>query len=237
MKYPLVPLVNDLTFHLLFFWLCLPFVMLLIIIIIWLQLLLNEAQVPSAEEIEKQSSDEPDSDSKFEDELTEEESQTSRSSTEMQEETQSRGSLGKLRPKPAYLSSKPKSQKQSLFAAILDSWSQSQKIRPSPGEKTDLCNIVMQGLRGKAGLCLHCYYSHSSLLTLLGFLNCGAELLCTMLSSLTWNFVCQLLQISNVLRILLLPSSLIISMAQLFVSLGEKVVRILGSLRLESRRL
>ncbi|XP_054074157.1 adipogenin isoform X4 [Rissa tridactyla] len=205
MKYPLVPLVNDLTFHLLFFWLCLPFVMLLIIIIIWLQLLLNEAQVPSAEETEKQSADEPDSDSKFEDELTEEESQTSRSSTEMREETQSRGSLGKPRPKPAYLSSKPKSQKQSLFAVILDSWSQSQKIRPSPGEKTDLCNIVM--------------------------------LLCTMLSSLTWNFVCQLLQISNVLRILLLPSSLIIYMAQLFVLLGEKVLRILGSLRLESRRL
>uniref|UniRef100_A0A8D0ETJ2 Uncharacterized protein n=1 Tax=Strix occidentalis caurina TaxID=311401 RepID=A0A8D0ETJ2_STROC len=42
MKYPLVPLVNELTFPLLFFWFCLPFVMLLIIMIIWLQLLLNE---------------------------------------------------------------------------------------------------------------------------------------------------------------------------------------------------
>ena len=58
-----------------------------------------------------------------------------------------------------------------------------------------------------------------------------------MLSSLTWNFVCQLLQISNVLRIQLLPSSLTICMAQLFVVLGEKVVKILGSLRLESRGL
>lgn len=58
-----------------------------------------------------------------------------------------------------------------------------------------------------------------------------------MLSSLTWNFICQLLQISNVLRIQLLPSSLIIYMAQLLVLLGEKVVKILGSLRLESRRL
>lgn len=54
-----------------------------------------------------------------------------------------------------------------------------------------------------------------------------------MLSSLIWNFGCQLLQISNVLRIQLLPSSLIIYMAQLFVLLGEKVVKILGSLRLE----
>lgn len=54
-----------------------------------------------------------------------------------------------------------------------------------------------------------------------------------MLSSLIWNFGCQLLQISNVQRIQLLPSSLIIYMAQLFVLLGEKVVKILGSLRLE----
>lgn len=58
-----------------------------------------------------------------------------------------------------------------------------------------------------------------------------------MLSSLTWNFVCHLLQISNVLRIQLLPSSLIIYMAQLFLFLAEKAVKILGSLRLESREL
>ncbi|KAK4812768.1 hypothetical protein QYF61_020388 [Mycteria americana] len=204
MKYPLVPLVNDLTFPLLFFWFCLPFVMLLIIIIIWLQLLLNE-EMPSAEEIKQKSSDEPDSDSKFEDEATEEENQNETSSIETQEETQSSGSLGKLRPKPAYLSSKPTSQKQSLLAAISASWCQSQKIRPSHVEKNDVCNILM--------------------------------LLCTMLSSLTWNFVCQLLQISNVLRIQLLPSSLIVYMAQLLVLLGEKVVKILGSLRLESRGL
>lgn len=54
-----------------------------------------------------------------------------------------------------------------------------------------------------------------------------------MLSSLIWNFGCQLLQISNVLRIQLLPSSLIIYIAQLLALLGEKVVKILGSLRLE----
>uniref|UniRef100_A0A663N4L6 Uncharacterized protein n=1 Tax=Athene cunicularia TaxID=194338 RepID=A0A663N4L6_ATHCN len=44
MRYPLVPLVNELTFPLLFFWFCLPFVILLIIMIIWLQLLLNEGK-------------------------------------------------------------------------------------------------------------------------------------------------------------------------------------------------
>ncbi|XP_075373357.1 uncharacterized protein LOC142417005 [Mycteria americana] len=165
----------------------------------------DKTEMPSAEEIKQKSSDEPDSDSKFEDEATEEENQNETSSIETQEETQSSGSLGKLRPKPAYLSSKPTSQKQSLLAAISASWCQSQKIRPSHVEKNDVCNILM--------------------------------LLCTMLSSLTWNFVCQLLQISNVLRIQLLPSSLIVYMAQLLVLLGEKVVKILGSLRLESRGL
>uniref|UniRef100_A0A8B9DJ58 Uncharacterized protein n=1 Tax=Anser cygnoides TaxID=8845 RepID=A0A8B9DJ58_ANSCY len=45
MKYPLVPLVNELTFPLLFFWFCLPFVLLLIVMIIWLQLLLNEGKL------------------------------------------------------------------------------------------------------------------------------------------------------------------------------------------------
>ncbi|XP_074744234.1 adipogenin isoform X2 [Strix uralensis] len=201
MKYPLVPLVNELTFPLLFFWFCLPFVMLLIIMIIWLQLLLNEAQMPSAEEKKSQSSDEPDS--KFEDEPTEEENRNDTSRTEMQQEMQTSGSVGKPRPKPAYTSSNPKSQKQSNFSVISDSSSQSQKM--SHAEKSDFCNIMM--------------------------------LLCTMISSLTWSFVCQLLQISNVLRIQLLPSSLTIYMAQLFVLLGGKIVKILGSLRLESRGL
>ncbi|XP_010188672.1 PREDICTED: adipogenin, partial [Mesitornis unicolor] len=144
MKYPLVPLVTELTFPLLFFWFCLPFVMLLITIIIWLQLLLNEAQMPSVEEIEKESSDELDCDSNFDDEPTEEESQSDTSSTEMHEETRCNGSVETLRPSPAYLNSEPINQKQSLLAAILDScWSQSLKIRPSLAEKSNLCNIVM----------------------------------------------------------------------------------------------
>ncbi|XP_042656676.1 uncharacterized protein LOC122152425 [Tyto alba] len=201
MKYPLVPLVNDLTFPLLFFWFCLPFVMLLIILIIWLQLLLNEAQMTSAEEITKQPSDDPDSDSKFEDEPTEEEKQ---SRTKIQEEMESNGSMGKLRPKPVYLRPNPKSQNQSLFAVISDSWLRSQKIKYSHAEQSDFFNITM--------------------------------LLCTILSSLTWNFACQLLQISNVLRIQLLLSCLIIYMPQLFVLLSEKVVKILGSLKLEEQR-
>ncbi|XP_027549719.1 adipogenin isoform X3 [Neopelma chrysocephalum] len=181
MRYPLVPLVNELTFPLLFFWFCLPFVMLLIIMIIWLQLLLNE------------------------DELTEEDNQSDASSTETQEESQPSDSVGRLRPKPAYLSSNPKSQKQSLLAVTSNSWSRSQKIRYSHVEKSNFCNIMM--------------------------------LLCTMFSSLTWNFVCLLLQIFNILRILLLPSYLITYMAQLFALLCEKAVKILDSLRLESRAL
>ncbi|XP_006876701.1 PREDICTED: adipogenin [Chrysochloris asiatica] len=41
MKYPLVPLVNDLTFSFLVFWLCLP-VGLLLLFIVWLCFLLSQ---------------------------------------------------------------------------------------------------------------------------------------------------------------------------------------------------
>ncbi|CAN8191030.1 unnamed protein product [Coccothraustes coccothraustes] len=201
MRYPLVPLVNELTFPLLFFWFCLPFVMLLIIAIIWLQLLLNEAQMPSTEKTEKESPDEPESDS--EDEITEEENQSDASSTEMQEDSQSSGAVGRLRPKPAYLSSNPKSQ--NLLAVTSNSWSQRQKIRYSRAEKSIFYNILM--------------------------------LLCSSLSSLTWNFVCLLLQTFNILRTLLLPSYLVTYMAQLSTLLGERAGKILGSLSLESRGL
>lgn len=63
------------------------------------------------------------------------------------------------------------------------------------------------------------------------------QLLCTMISSLIWNFLSHLLQISNVLRIQLLPSSLFVPVTQLFDLLGDNAVKILGSLKLESRRL
>ncbi|XP_063028048.1 adipogenin [Melospiza melodia melodia] len=161
MRYPLVPLVNELTFPLLFFWFCLPFVMLLIIAIIWLQLLLNEAQMPSTEKTEKESPDEPESDS--EDELTEEENQSDASSTEMQEESQSSGAVGRLRPKPAYLSSNPKSQ--NLLAATSNSWSQRQRIRYSRAEnaeKSIFYNILMKGLTRES-----CSVSPLSLFSLL----------------------------------------------------------------------
>ncbi|XP_012583570.1 PREDICTED: adipogenin [Condylura cristata] len=43
MKYPLVPLVNDLTFSFLVFWLGLPVGLLLFLLIIWLRFLLSQA--------------------------------------------------------------------------------------------------------------------------------------------------------------------------------------------------
>ncbi|XP_074868042.1 adipogenin isoform X2 [Carettochelys insculpta] len=62
-------------------------------------------------------------------------------------------------------------------------------------------------------------------------------LLCTLLLSLTWNFGCQLLDISNVLTIQRLPSFLVIYTAQLFTLLREKVVKILDSLKLDIKGL
>ena len=46
MKYPLVPLVNELTFSFLVFWLCLPVALLLFLLIIWLRFLLNQGEPP-----------------------------------------------------------------------------------------------------------------------------------------------------------------------------------------------
>ncbi|XP_075820031.1 adipogenin isoform X1 [Microtus pennsylvanicus] len=42
MKYPLVPLVNDLTLSFLVFWLCLPVALLLFLMILWLRFLLSQ---------------------------------------------------------------------------------------------------------------------------------------------------------------------------------------------------
>ncbi|KQK74963.1 adipogenin [Amazona aestiva] len=113
----------------------------------------SSAQMPSAEEGSKQSSDEPDSDSKFEVEPTEEENQNDTSSIEMEEEVQS--SAGKFRSKPAYLSSNPESQKPSLFAIISDSWFRSQKIRYSHIEKSDFCNTMMREMLLDPQIFLH----------------------------------------------------------------------------------
>lgn len=46
MKYPLVPLVNDLTFSFLVFWLWLPVSLLLVLLIVWLCFLLSQGELP-----------------------------------------------------------------------------------------------------------------------------------------------------------------------------------------------
>ncbi|XP_015337770.2 adipogenin [Marmota marmota marmota] len=51
MKYPLVPLVNNLTFSFLVFWLCLPMGLLLFLLIIWLRFLLNQDSEENASDL------------------------------------------------------------------------------------------------------------------------------------------------------------------------------------------
>lgn len=48
MKYPLVPLVNDLTLSFLVFWLCLPVALLLFLMILWLLFLLSQGKLVQA---------------------------------------------------------------------------------------------------------------------------------------------------------------------------------------------
>lgn len=47
MKYPLVPLVNDLTFSFLVIWLGLPVALLLLLLIVWFRFLLSQGEPPS----------------------------------------------------------------------------------------------------------------------------------------------------------------------------------------------
>ncbi|XP_046786871.1 uncharacterized protein LOC101749666 isoform X1 [Gallus gallus] len=198
MKYPPVPLLTELTLPI-FFCLSLPYVLILIIIVIWLRLLLNEEEMPPAEETKKQSADVSHSESKSEDEPTDDESQNDTASTDFEEDEQLSGPVGQPRPKPAYLSSKPKAN------CHLRRLVSEPKIRPSHVERSVLCNIMM--------------------------------LLCSMFCSLTWTFLSHLLQICNVLRTQLLPSSLVVDVARLCDLLRGNVVKILGSPRLQSRGL
>ncbi|XP_019365324.1 PREDICTED: adipogenin [Gavialis gangeticus] len=148
MKYPLVPLVNDLTFHVLFFWFCLPFGLLLILLIIWLQHLLNEAQLPHIKVIREPSSDQSDgnADPEFENEAARERGWRQMPNTKFPKDIQSSAPVGQRMPKSAFQSPKLKS----LFAAISDGLFWGQGMRPCCYEKnalyfavTLLCSLLL----------------------------------------------------------------------------------------------
>lgn len=111
--------------------------------------------MPSAEEMKKQTSDKPDSDSTFDDGSTEEESQNDTSSIGTQEEIESSGSGRNFSLKPAYLSSNPQSQQQSLFSLITDHWFKRQKIRYSP--QSNFCSIVTVSSMTRLPLHICCF--------------------------------------------------------------------------------
>lgn len=77
------------------------------------------------------------SESKSEDEPTDAESQNDTASTEFEEDKQPSGPVGQPKPKPAYLSSKPKANYH-LRRLVSEP-----KIRPSHVERSVLCNIMM----------------------------------------------------------------------------------------------
>nr|KAF6357823.1 adipogenin [Pipistrellus kuhlii] len=53
MKYPLVPLVNDLTFSFLVFWLGLPVALLLFLLIVWFRFLLSQESEENESDLAK----------------------------------------------------------------------------------------------------------------------------------------------------------------------------------------
>ncbi|XP_028590823.2 adipogenin [Podarcis muralis] len=201
MKYPLVPLINDLTFPVLFFWFCLPFGILLILFIFWLQHLLNDAQVSITKEIKMPPSDNSDGSADLE---SENESRGNNSQGKMHRRASTSDirttlPVKKMKPKPAYLSSKEAVQIKGLSAFISDRLDHN--VKQYCLDKSSLYNTVM--------------------------------LICTLLVSLLFNLLCQLLEVSNVLRIQLLPSSLAVRVYQLFAWVTQKPAKIMISLKQE----
>ncbi|XP_053250024.1 adipogenin isoform X1 [Podarcis raffonei] len=201
MKYPLVPLINDLTFPVLFFWFCLPFGILLILFIFWLQHLLNDAQVSITKEIKMPPSDNSDGNADLE---SENESRGNNSQGKMHRRSSTSDirttlPVKKMKPKPAYLSSKEAVQIKGLSAFISDRLDHN--VKQYCLDKSSLYNTVM--------------------------------LICTLLASLLFNLLCQLLEVSNVLRIQLLPSSLAVRVYQLFAWVTQKPAKIMISLKQE----
>lgn len=116
--------------------------------------------MPPAEETKKQSliADVSHSESKLEDEPTDDESQDDTASPEFKEDKQSSGPVGQPRPKPAYLSSKPKEN------CHLRGLVPEPKIKPSHVGRSVLCNITMVSAQPDSLfaylllLCLSSYY-------------------------------------------------------------------------------
>lgn len=119
--------------------------------------------MPPAEETKKQSLIVSHSESKLEDEPTDDESQDDTASPEFKEDKQSSGPVGQPRPKPAYLSSKPKAN------CHLRGLVPEPKIKPSHVGRSVLCNITMVSAQPDSLfaylllLCLSSYYFDPSL--------------------------------------------------------------------------
>ncbi|XP_078249270.1 adipogenin [Pogona vitticeps] len=201
MKYPLVPLINDLTFPVLFFWFCLPFGILLILLIFWFQHLLKEAQVPITKEIKMPPSDNPDgnADLSSESESRGDDSHTTPYRRASKTDTRMTPPVKNLGPRPAHLSSKITFKRKGLCAVISD--------------RLDQC--IKQ----------YCSENNSVYNTLV--------LLCVLLTSLLFSLLCQLVEVSSLVRIQLLPSSLFVRPFRLLAWLGEKPVKIMISLKQE----
>ncbi|XP_063156126.1 adipogenin [Candoia aspera] len=143
MKYPLVPLINDLTFPFLFFWFCLPFGILLILLVFWFQHLLNEAEVPITKEIKMPPCDDPDgnTDLKSKCESSGNNSRGNKSRKALKFDMKMTPVVEKLGPKLARLSTKERVQGKSLSALILGQLDQC--VKQYCSEKNSMYNTAV----------------------------------------------------------------------------------------------
>ncbi|XP_060086914.1 adipogenin [Heteronotia binoei] len=143
MKYPLVPLINELTFPILFFWFCLPFGLLLILVIFWLQLLLHKAQLPNIKEIKIPPSDTSDGNSYFRygNEFEGNSKQSKMRGRGSESNIWSLPPVAQMWSKPLHLSSKDTVQRKHFCAIISDRWNQG--VNQHYLDKSSLYNNIM----------------------------------------------------------------------------------------------
>ncbi|XP_077191532.1 adipogenin isoform X1 [Paroedura picta] len=143
MKYPLVPLINELTFPVLFFWVCLPFGLLLILVIFWLQFLLHKARLSNIKGIKTPTSNNSNGNVHFKSgtEFEGNSSQSKMSGRASESDLWSPSPVEKRWSKNPHLSVKDTNQRKCFSASISDKWNQG--VDQYCFDKNSLYNTIM----------------------------------------------------------------------------------------------
>ncbi|XP_077191533.1 adipogenin isoform X2 [Paroedura picta] len=196
MKYPLVPLINELTFPVLFFWVCLPFGLLLILVIFWLQFLLHKARLSNIKGIKTPTSNNSNGNVHFKSgtEFEGNSSQSKMSGRASESDLWSPSPVEKRWSKNPHLSVKDTNQRKCFSASISDKWNQG--VDQYCFDKNSLYNTIMTVLLlgfesvipsvMKVAVCAGDHPSHQSALPVVSALQCSSNPAATFFSNCSY---------------------------------------------------